>query len=1238
MDSNVHRAKQQSGDGIWSTVLMSQHMNMTSSSVLDDDNDNPVNRSVGQIDEELRKGSSSADLYCSDGSMANNGASAIPSFEAFAAGLGVDADVCSGLNSHSGSTPGSKKTSPCSKHLTPPNSTANFKSLVPNSSMPNLADLDMAGAPASAMVGHALLGRSQSLFGGTVNSPGSVSVGSESSGCFSGPSSGNAKDFISKEAPARMHTPTRSANNSSVTSNGNGGGSRSGYRKRSDSMPGESSGASYCRLEGGSGGAHHRRSDIYSTDLPNLVKAADLGLKCGLKPLLAEGAMGGTYFLNSVGNPSFAGTEGGSSAVVCVFKPWDQEPHAPNNPHELAGTTSPRCPMTPMLTHKVGNIVPGFGMYREIAAYILDSTSVALGNSVQSSSFAGIPPTALARVQHPVFNERPSRVPSPLHVVTSAPSTGTSTDYESGSQAVSVLSHETDVGSAPSTAPPSMGTDGRYECNFVSKPVETDGSYSVPGSGDTSASASASRPSPPVTTPTPAPAPALQIGSPTPVYYNRPKLGSIQAFVRSECTAEDMGPSMLNAEDIIRVAVLDIRICNLDRHEGNLLVCKHNHTYFQQLHYSSANSVVGSPPSISRQVTTGSVGSGVTSTDIDIEPDVDIEATGECSSVVGGSALGAGGGSTSLDSASRLLSPKPTPLYTGSGIRRIPSMDSSIERDARLHGGGGGGSVHTSHSDLNGLSRSFPTIISLSGDLAGRFPGSTSPTHRSPGPSPRISRGSSSNLSRDQEMGSKYRLVPIDHGYCLPHILNLDNSDTHFAWLHWPVVKQPITEEAYPFVWHYIRQLDFNRDMVQLHSSIGSAIPWSSLLTLYVCTMLLKVGVLEYGVSLQELGECFIAPPPETSGYSWSSVVKGGDETASNNSMGGASGATPPPVAPPDPLSPLQLMINNTIQRMVYNSIYHLVLLQQQLGAASRSRGSSICSSMGNPGSRSNSITEPPSPKRPSPKGSIGSMDGDAGGSSAATGPSPLDKFVQMRSSAANGTMITKFINSHLMGMKRLRLRVSPKALLNLYSSAHSLNIGHLQTVGRTSAGKKRITPVHMASGEDNAAGAGHGSDLPPLPPVMPLNLSAFPLGEMATNAPSAPPTGVKAAADTSATAPTPAVGGLDGVSMYRDSIASGSDAAGSGSRSESFADDTTSPSIPQLPPLPLVAVNEDALEYVLSIAGYTPSTAQSGSTHKLFLDELLVSIHELLHSLVEKKRVCEEERARGGGGFRVRM
>lgn len=208
---------------------------------------------------------------------------------------------------------------------------------------------------------------------------------------------------ISKEAPGRLQLSPNVVY---------------GYRCRSMTLP-DDLGDPFCRLDGS-------RADKRESDLCYLAERVNDGLKCGVRPILADGALGGTYFLRDR-----------ERTIRLVFKPADEEPNAPNNPYSHS---------TRVRGSYKGGVLPGFGIYREVCAYILDR------------GFAGVPPTHLAKVKHP---------------------------------------HFADV-----------------------------------------------------------------------------KLGSVQSYVRgSEGSADDVGPGLFSVSDVQRIAFLDIRLCNLDRHGGNLLAC-----------------------------------------------------------------------------------------------------------------------------------------------------------------------------------------------------------------------------------------------------------------------------------------------------------------------------------------------------------------------------------------------------------------------------------------------------------------------------------------------------------------------------------------------------------------------------------------------------------------------------------------------------------------------------------------
>lgn len=52
------------------------------------------------------------------------------------------------------------------------------------------------------------------------------------------------------------------------------------------------------------------------------------------------------------------------------------------------------------------------------------------------------------------------------------------------------------------------------------------------------------------------------------------KIGSLQIFVNNHGSCEDMGPRDFPVQEVQKIAVLDIRLANADRHAGNILVCR----------------------------------------------------------------------------------------------------------------------------------------------------------------------------------------------------------------------------------------------------------------------------------------------------------------------------------------------------------------------------------------------------------------------------------------------------------------------------------------------------------------------------------------------------------------------------------------------------------------------------------------------------------------------------------------
>jgi hypothetical protein len=56
--------------------------------------------------------------------------------------------------------------------------------------------------------------------------------------------------------------------------------------------------------------------------------------------------------------------------------------------------------------------------------------------------------------------------------------------------------------------------------------------------------------------------------------FDVPKTGSLQEFIVSECASWDIGPSSFPVPEVHKLAILDLRIFNCDRHGGNILLQK----------------------------------------------------------------------------------------------------------------------------------------------------------------------------------------------------------------------------------------------------------------------------------------------------------------------------------------------------------------------------------------------------------------------------------------------------------------------------------------------------------------------------------------------------------------------------------------------------------------------------------------------------------------------------------------
>ncbi|KAI3497945.1 hypothetical protein L2E82_13950 [Cichorium intybus] len=106
-----------------------------------------------------------------------------------------------------------------------------------------------------------------------------------------------------------------------------------------------------------------------------LVDEVVNAIKAGIDPVLVNGGLGGAYYFKNCNGES-----------VAIVKPTDEEPFAPNNPKGFIGKALGQ----PGLKRSVRVGETGF---REVAAYLLDY-----------DHFANVPPTALVKITHSIFN------------------------------------------------------------------------------------------------------------------------------------------------------------------------------------------------------------------------------------------------------------------------------------------------------------------------------------------------------------------------------------------------------------------------------------------------------------------------------------------------------------------------------------------------------------------------------------------------------------------------------------------------------------------------------------------------------------------------------------------------------------------------------------------------------------------------------------------------------------------
>ncbi|KAI0565014.1 Phosphatidylinositol 3- and 4-kinase [Gracilaria domingensis] len=101
-------------------------------------------------------------------------------------------------------------------------------------------------------------------------------------------------------------------------------------------------------------------------------------------------------------------------------------------------------------------------------------------------------------------------------------------------------------------------------------------------------------------------------------------------------------------------------------------------------------------------------------------------------------------------------------------------------------------------------------------------------------------------VTRSASPERRYDLVPIDHGYILPDVVQ---SVPWPIWMDWPMVREPLSDR----VKKYIADLDAEREAYVLNDELDGKLRTGSLRALKVATMLLQKGV-KAGLTLYDIG------------------------------------------------------------------------------------------------------------------------------------------------------------------------------------------------------------------------------------------------------------------------------------------------------------------------------------------------------------------------------------------------
>jgi len=106
----------------------------------------------------------------------------------------------------------------------------------------------------------------------------------------------------------------------------------------------------------------------------------------------------------------------------------------------------------------------------------------------------------------------------------------------------------------------------------------------------------------------------------------------------------------------------------------------------------------------------------------------------------------------------------------------------------------------------------------------------------------------------DRNSGSSnYHLVPIDHAFSLPSVIN--GTDLWFEWMNWSQANQPFSEESL----HFIEDINLEEDIAKL---VAIGIRKECIQTMILTTELLKIAALRLKMNLRQIARLICREGP----------------------------------------------------------------------------------------------------------------------------------------------------------------------------------------------------------------------------------------------------------------------------------------------------------------------------------------------------------------------------------------